>query len=580
MKNKELAKIFDRWADILEFIGDNPYHVRAYRNAARLIGNLSEDIEVLAKEGKLTSLPGIGQRLQGKILEFLKTGKIDEFEKLKSTVPDTIFTLLDIPGIGPKTVKLLYEKLNIRSLEDLKRAIESGELLKLPGFGLRKVEKIRKGIELFEKSSGRILLGVAVFIADRIVKSLKDSEVVDKVSVAGSTRRMKETVGDIDILATGENLSAIIETFVNLPNVKEVLWKGSKKASVIVEEGEQVDLRVIEKESYGAALQYFTGSKAHNIHLRTICIRKELKLNEYGLFRGDLKIAGETEEEIYETLGMELPPPEIREDTGEIELALERKLPRLIDYKDIRGDLHIHSNWSDGASTIEEIALKAIELGYEYIAITDHSKSLKVAGGLSEEDLLRRNKEIDKLNEKFNGKIKILKGAEVDILPDGKLDYDDEILKELDFVIAAIHSRFSQDNTERILKAMENPFVNVIAHPTGRIIGQREGYPLDLEKVLEKAQETNTALEINAYYNRLDLKDSDCRFATKFNVFLVINTDSHHVDHMWMMKLGVGTAKRGWVEKEKVLNSKPIEELRELLRLYGRSSSRYNNLQP
>ncbi|ADY73188.1 PHP domain protein [Desulfurobacterium thermolithotrophum DSM 11699] len=565
MKNKELANLFDEWADILEFKEDNPYHIRAYRNAARLIRDLSEDIEILAREGKLLELPGIGQKLQAKIIEFLKTGKIEEFEKLKQQVPDTIFSLLDIPGVGPKTVKLLYETLGIRSVEDLKRAIEKGELLKLPGFGLKKVEKIKKGIELLEKNGGRILLGVAVFIADRIINLLKEHSAVERISVAGSTRRMKETVGDIDILATGKNLE-IIEAFVNLPNIKEVLWKGTKKATVIVEEGEQVDLRVTEPESYGAALQYFTGSKAHNIHLRTICLKQGYKLNEYGLFKEEEKIAGKTEEEIYKALGMETPPPEIREDTGEIEAALEHKLPNLIDYKDIKGDLHIHSNWSDGVSTIEEIALKALKMGYKYIAITDHSKSLKVANGLSEEDVLRRNEEIDKLNEKFKGKIRILKGMEVDILPDGSLDYDNEILSQLDFVVAAIHSRFTQDNTERIIKAMENPYVNAIAHPTGRLIGQREGYPLDIEAIMKKAAETGTALEVNAYYNRLDLKDIHCRLAVKFGVKLVISTDSHHVDHMWMIKLGVGTARRGWVRKEDVINTKNLKDLQKFLK--------------
>jgi DNA polymerase (family 10) len=405
------------------------------------------------------------------------------------------------------------------------------------------------------------LLGVAVFVADRIVNALKNHSAVLNISVCGSTRRMKETVGDIDILATGKDNLEIIEAFVNLPNVKEILWKGPKKASVIVEEGEQVDLRVIEKESFGSALQYFTGSKAHNIKIRTICVREGLKLNEYGLFKGNEKVAGETEEEIYSYLGMQTPPPEIREDTGEVELALEGKLPKLVDYSEIKGDLHVHSKWSDGASTIEEIAKRAIELGYEYIGISDHSKSLKVAGGLTEEEVLKRNYEIDKLNEKYAGKIRILKGMEVDILPDGSLDYDNELLKELDFVIGAIHSRFSQDNTERILKAMENPYVNIIAHPTGRVINQRESYSLDLEKVFEKARETQTALEVNAYYNRLDLKDAHCRLAVKNGVFLCINTDAHHIDHLWMMKLGVGTARRGWVEAKHVINTFPLEKL-------------------
>jgi DNA polymerase (family 10) len=554
MKNKELAAIFDKWADILEFKGDNPYHIRAYRNAARIIEDLTEDIEVLAKEGRLTKLPGIGERLRAKILEFLKTGKIKEFEELKTQVPDTIFTLLDIPGVGPKTVKLLYDKVGIRSIEDLKRAIERGTLLNLPGFGKRKVEKIKKGIELLESAHGRILLGVAIFIVDRIIEQLKEHSAVKRISVAGSTRRMKETVGDIDILATGNNLE-IIEAFVNLPNVKEILWKGPKKATVIVEEGEQVDLRVIEPDSFGSALQYFTGSKAHNIHLRTICLKKGYKLNEYGLFKGDEKIAGKSEDEVYSALGMDTPPPELREDTGEIEAALKHQLPELIELSDVKGDLHVHSNWSDGASSLEELVKRAMELGYSYMAITDHSKSLKVAKGLSEEDLERRNYEIDKLNEKLGGKFKLLKGIEVDILPDGSLDYSDEILKQLDFVVAAVHSRFTQDNTSRILKAIENPYVNVIAHPTGRVIGSREAYPLDLDAIMKAAAETGTALEVNAYYNRLDLKDANCRLAKRYGVKLSLGTDSHHRDHMWMMKLGVGTARRGWVEKKDVLNT-------------------------
>ncbi len=565
MKNRELASIFDRWADILEFKGDNPYHVRAYRNAARLIGELSEDIELLAKQGKLTSLPGIGQRLGAKIIEFLKTGKIEEFERLKSQVPDTIFELLDIPGVGPKTVRLLYDKLGVRSVQDLKRAIQRGDLLKLPGFGQKKVNKIKKGIELLERSSGRIPLGVAIFIVDRITNDLKKHDFVKKLSVAGSARRMKETVGDIDILASGDN-ERIIEAFVSLPNVREILWKGPKKASVLVEEGQQVDLRVIDEDAYGAALQYFTGSKAHNIHLRTLCLKAGYKLNEYGLFKGNEKVAGRSEEEIYAALGMQTPPPEIREDTGEIEAALEHRLPKLIGYSEIKGDLHVHSNWSDGASTIEEIALRAAELNYQYIAITDHSKSLKVAGGLSEEELLRRNEEIDRLNEKLGGKPFILKGSEVDILPDGSLDYSDEVLKELDFVVASIHSRFSQDNTERILKAIENPYVNVIGHPTGRVIGARDAYPLDLEKIFKAAAETGTALEINAYYNRLDLKDSHCKLAKDFGVVFSIGTDSHHVDHLWMMKLGVGTARRGWVESHEVLNTLNLKQILEFVK--------------
>ncbi len=565
MKNKELAEIFEKWADILEFKGDNPYHIRAYRNAARLISDLSEDVSVLAKEGKLEELPGIGERLRAKILEFLKTGRIKEFDELRSEVPETVFKLLDIPGIGPKTAKLLYSKLGIKSIQNLESAIKAGKLLKLRGFGEKKVEKIENGIKLLEESHGRILLGRALPIAENIIEQLKKHPAVERISLAGSNRRMKETVGDIDILATGKNLE-IIEAFTTLPNVEEIRWKGPKKATIMAKEGEQVDLRVIDSNSYGAALQYFTGSKAHNIHLRTICVRKGYKLNEYGLFEGKKRIAGKTEESVYSGLGMDTPPPEIRQDTGEIEAALSHQLPDLIGYKDVRGDLHVHSNWSDGTSTIEEIAEKAIEMGYEYVAITDHSKSLKIANGLSESDLRKRNREINKLNEKFKGKIRILKGTEVDINADGSLDYDNSVLKDLDIVIAAIHRGFLDDNTQRIVKAMQNPFVNVIAHPTGRIIGERQGYLVDIEQISRFAAKTRTALELNAFYKRLDLRDADCRLAVSYGAMISIGTDAHNVKDMWMMKLGIGTARRGWVEKKDVINLLPLNKLRLFLR--------------
>ncbi|HDN97890.1 MAG TPA: DNA polymerase/3'-5' exonuclease PolX, partial [bacterium] len=516
-------------------------------------------IEELWKNGKLEEIPGIGKGMAEKIEEYLKTGKMKKYEEAISGIPDGLLELLNIPNLGPKTLSLAYKKLNVKNLDDLKRVIEDGSLAKLSRMGEKKVENIKKGIQLYEEGTSRIPLGIALPIVEEIINSLKN--LTEKIAPAGSLRRMKETVGDIDILATGKDHKKIIEKFTSLPMVKDVLAKGETKASVIVKQHNlQVDLRVIDKGCYGAALQYFTGSKAHNIKLRGMAKEKGLKISEYGVFKGDKKIAGETEEEVYEVLGLKWIPPELREDRGEVEAALKDELPVLVKKEDIKGDFHVHSKYSDGVDDIRKIAEFAKKLGYHYIGICDHSKTSKIAGGLDEDALKRRNEEIDRINEEIKG-IKVLKGMEVDILQDGSLDYPDKILEELDFVIAAIHQGFKKNVTERIKKAMENPFVDIIAHPTGRLLSGREGYEVRIEEIMEYAAEMGVALEINAYFDRLDLNDINVLKAKKMGIKLAIGTDAHNVGMLRYMDLGIGVARRGWLEKENLLNTYEWEDV-------------------
>ncbi|NPA79574.1 MAG: DNA polymerase/3'-5' exonuclease PolX [Thermotogae bacterium] len=568
-KNEEVAEILDRLADALEFLGEIPFKVRAYRRAARAIEGLPEDIEEIYRRRGLEGLmdiPGVGERIAKKIAEYLETGRMRKYEEVMEQVPKDLIDLLGVPGIGPKTLKVAYERLGVRSKEDFRRVLEDGSLARLPGFGPKKVENIRRALRMYERMAGRIPLGLAYPIVERIVEALKGFPGVLEINPAGSFRRMKETVGDIDILvsAAPEDGSKIIREFVSLPEVVRVLAAGETKGSAIFGRY-QVDLRVIPPDSYGAALQYFTGSKQHNIHLRTIARSMGLKISEYGVFRGSERIAGRTEEEVYGAVGLVWIPPELREDRGEIEAAARGELPDLVDYSDIRGDLHVHSRYSDGVATLEEIALAAAKMGYEYVAVCDHSQSAKYAGGLDVETLRAKNAEIDRLNATLKG-IRLLKGAEVDILPDGSLDYPDEVLAELDFVIGAIHSwRKGEDTTERILKAMENPYVHTIAHPTGRLIGRREGYGLDVEAVIRKAVETGTFLEVNGYYERLDLNDINARMAKMQGARITLGTDAHQVGQLWQMRLAVGTARRGWLEKSDVINVLPLDELLEVL---------------
>ena len=561
--NEAIADMFDTIADVLELQGDIPYRIRAYRNAARTIRDLPEPVEEYANAGKLETLPGIGKDLAAKIVEYLTTGRMSKYEEVISQVPPGLIELLHIPGLGPKRVRLLHEQLGINDLEDLREALDSGKIETLPGMGKKTVENIRRGLALYEASKERMPLGRALPIAEEIARQIDALPGTARVVIAGSARRMKETVGDIDILTIADNGEATIQAFVHFPQVREILAAGDTKGSVILHNGLQVDLRVVPPESYGAALHYFTGSRPHNIKIRTIARERGLKINEYGIFRGEERIAGEEENDVFRILGMQWIPPELREDRGEIEAAMEGKLPTLVEQKDIRGDLQMHSKWSDGANTIRELALAARELGYEYIAITDHSPRVRVAGGMSIEEVWQRQKEIEAVNQEFDD-IRVLSGAEVDILPDGSLDYPDEVLAALDIVLVSIHSGFKmsrEEMTNRILRAIENPYVHILAHPTGRVIGQREAYPVDLEAVLKRAAELGVAVEINGYYLRLDLNDVNAHHAKQLGCTISLGTDAHQADHLRMMRYAVGVARRAWLEPQDILNTKPLPDL-------------------
>ncbi len=570
MRNREISEMLYTIADLLDIKGEIPFKTRAYRVAAQTIENLDEDIETLVREKRLETLPGIGKAIAKKITEYVETGKLTFFEKLKQEIPEGIIELLDIPGLGPKKVAALYNKLGVKTVEELKRACEEGKLRDLDGFGEVTERNILRGIQLKEKTQGRFLLNLAYENGSRYVEYMKQLPYINKISIAGSLRRMKETIGDIDILVSSDKPDEVMNHFVAYPEVKQVLVKGRTKTSVILEDGIQVDLRVVEEKSFGAALQYFTGSKNHNIVLRGIAIKRGYKLSEYGLFEKDTDryVAGETEEDVYKTLGLTYIPPELRENRGEIEAGLNNNLPNLITHEDIKGDLHVHSQWSDGVNTIEEIANKAIQLGYEYIGIADHSRSLRIARGLSEEQILSKINEIKRLNEEIE-EINILCGTECDIKQDGTLDYPDSILKQFDFVVAGIHMGFKmtrEEATNRLVKAMENEYVDIIAHPTGRLIGRREPFELDIDRVFEKAVETNTYLEINAFPDRLDLNDIHCKHGKEMGVKFVINTDAHSINHLPYMKYGVATARRGWLEKKDVLNTLSFKELERVMR--------------
>jgi DNA polymerase (family 10) len=556
-------------ADLLEIEGANEFRVRAYRNAARTISTLSDNIADRVEEGEdLTEMEGIGEDLAAKIEEIVKTGDLKQLEEIEQRTPPALAAMLDIAGLGPKRVQKLYKQLDITSMDELRQAAENHRIRELEGLGPTIEEKVLDDLEEMDQQEARTQLNVAEELVGPLVAYLEEIEGVKQVAVAGSYRRRKETVGDLDILTTGSEGERIIARFVEYEDVETVLSQGETRSSVELRTGLQVDLRVVSEESYGAALLYFTGSKAHNIALRNMALDRDLKINEYGVYRDEERNAGETEEEIYGLFDLPVIEPELREDRGEIEAALNEALPNLITLEDIRGDLQMHTQASDGHDTLRAMAEAARDLGYAYIAITDHSARVAVTQGLDADSLSRRIDEIDQLNEEMED-LRILKGIEVDILEDGSLDLPDEALERLDLVIAAVHVKFDlprEEQTERIIRAMDNPRVHILAHPTGRILGERQPYELDMERLMEAAAERGCALELNAHPDRLDLNDIHCKMAKALGVKIAISTDAHRVDHLRMMRYGVGQARRGWLEPEDVINTRSWSDLSDLLK--------------
>ena len=567
MKNQEVAQLLYDIADIMEIKGEMVFKVNAYRRAARSIESLSRDIEQICIEGKLDEVPGVGRGIAEKIGEYLNDGKSKYLESLKKGLPPGLGEMLEVEGVGPKKVKLFYEKLKIKNINELEKAAKAGRLRNIPTLGEKTEQNILKSIESFRKRGGRMLLGTATMLADEIVNELKKNKNIDRINVAGSLRRMKETIGDIDILVTSAKPSDVISYFTKMNNVSRVIATGPTKASINLLNGIQVDLRVLPDKEYGSALMYFTGSKEHNVELRKMAIAKRMKLSEYGLFSGKKFVAGKTEGEVYKTLGMQYIEPEMRENRGEIELAKKGKLPNLIGYNDIKGDLQMHTKWSDGANTVEEMALAAKQMGYEYICITDHVGNLVIANALDEKRIKKQRKEIDDINKKSD--ITIFQGAEVDIRAEGKFDVDNSLLKSLDIVLASLHTPLKngkEKNTDRILRAMENPHVDIIAHLTNRLIEKRDGTDLDIEKIIDKAKETGTILEIDAQPARLDMNDVNTRAAIDAGCLISIDTDAHSTEQLNYMRIGIGTARRGWTKKSDVINTNSLEKMMKMLK--------------
>ena len=566
--NAEIAAMFDQAAELLEIKGDNPFRTRAYRRAARVIEGLPKNVTSLLQAGQdLAELPGIGKDLAGKITAIVDTGKFDLLDSLKRELPGELGEIAALPGLGPKRVKLLYDELGIRSIDDLRRALKAGRLHELHGFGA-KIEANLLTALAKPVSEKRFKLAIAEEEAEALAAYLRQGLGEGYVIVAGSYRRRRDTVGDLDILVTAQHGAAVGAKLTKYENVANVLAQGPTRTTIVLRSGLQVDLRVVPAASYGAALMYFTGSKAHNIALRNIANAHGWKLNEYGLFEGEKRIAGATEEEIYKRLGIAFVPPELREDRGEVACAKARTLPKLISLADIRGDLHVHSDWSDGTFPIAEMAAAAKQRGYAYMAITDHSRHVTVAHGLDPERLARQIGEIDRLNEKLDGFV-VLKGIEVDILADGRLDLPDEILSRLDIVVAAVHYKFDLTRTaqtERIIRAMDNRHVNILAHPTGRLIGLRDPYDMDMERIIAAAQERGCALELNAEPDRLDLSDVHAQAAKTSGVKVAISTDAHATAALAYMRFGIDQARRGWLEAADVINTRSLPELKKFLK--------------
>jgi len=573
-KNLELADVFKKMAVYLK-MEDIPFKPEAYEKAALSLQTMSENVEeVYKKEGKkgLLSIAGIGEGIAEKIIEFLKTGKIKEFEQQKKKIPVDLDGLMLVEGIGPKAIKALYQGLKIKSLQDLEKAAQEGKIRNLENFGEKSEKNILQAIEFVKKSKGRFLISEVLAVAEKIIKELKNLKEIEQISLAGSLRRKKETIGDIDLLATikknyPDGAKKIMDVFTTIEGVIKIWDYGLTKSSVRFDLGIDADLRVVKDYEFGAALQYFTGSKEHNIRTRKIALEKGLKLNEYGVFKKGKRVAGKTEKEIYQIIGLDYIEPELRENTGEIEAALKHQLPTIIKKDEIKGDLHSHSDRDGGENSIEEMTLRAMERGYEYFGISDHTKFLRIENGLNEKELLSQHKEIEQLNRKIQDtryKIQILHGCEANILNDGSLDIDDEVLSQLNYVIAGVHSQMKmtkEQMTKRIIRAMKNPNVNIISHLTGRLINRRDEYQIDFDKILKAAKEYQVALEINSFPDRLDLNDKNIRKAVAAGVKMVINTDSHHRDHLRFIDFGIAQARRGWATKKDIINSWKLEKL-------------------
>ncbi|MFX1592388.1 MAG: DNA polymerase/3'-5' exonuclease PolX [Promethearchaeota archaeon] len=568
MKNMEIAKILYEIADLLE-LNEIEYKPRAYRRAAQNIEILSEDIENFYKKGTLDDIPGVGKSITSKIQEYLETGELKYLNNLRNQIPEGLQELLKLEGIGPKTAQILHHELGIKNVNELELSIKKGKLKNIRGFGKKKEINLLQAIELYKSSQERFLLGEILPIAENIKSKLKELKFIINIELAGSIRRRKETIRDIDILVVSMQPQKVMEFFTKLPNIKQVLSSGEMKSTIILNNNIQVDLTIIEESSYGSALQYFTGSKEHNIQLRELAKKNNMKLNEFGLFNleKNKKIAGAKEIDIYEKLGLRYIQPELRENRGEIDFARTGKLPELIEINDIKGDMHVHTKWSDGSNSIEEMAISAKSLGYDYITICDHSKGLQIAGGLNENDLKNQLTEIEKLNRKFDD-FRIFSGVEANIDLNGNLDLNNSILKDLDFVIASIHSGFKQDeqiSINRILNAMNNDYVKCIGHPSGRIINKRAPTITNFSKIFEEAEKLNIFLEINAFPDRLDLSDLNCFKSRNYKINFSIGTDAHNNNQLKFMDFGVSVARRGWLESKNVLNTKNLKEIKKIL---------------
>jgi len=572
VRNAEVAQLLYDIADLLEMQGGDRFRPMAYRRAAREIEAMPEDIEKLWRQGgvpRLRQVQGVGEAIAAKVDQYLREGRVNALDELTKEIPRGLVEVMKLRGLGPKRASVLWRTLGITDVKDLKKAAEGRQIRRLKGFGEKTEQKILDAIKLHEEGQARTLLAVAFPIAEEIVAYLRDHAPIDKAAVAGSLRRMRETVGDIDVLVTSPDPPAAIRAFTGMPRVKEVVLAGETKATVIVEARIQADIRVLEPGSWGAGLQYFTGNKDHNIHLRSLAIARGWKLDEYGIFEGERKVAGDTEEGIYAAFGLPWIPPELREENGEIETAGAGRLPRLVELKDVRGDFHVHTNASDGVDDLEAMVRAAVERGYEYVGISDHSPSLVVAKGLDAEALRMHRARIRALNKQLEGTITILTGTECDILDGGALDYPDEILRELDYTIVSVHSKFSlteEGQTERVVTALRNPYVNIFAHPTTRLLGSRDPIALDLEAVMDAAARSGTALEVNAYPNRMDLNGAYARMAKEKGCMLAIDTDSHAHGQLGNMRFGVGLARRGWLEPDQVVNCWPLDRVRGFFR--------------